>query len=257
MISGSRLRGICFLYTEVHMEYGMWNEVKEERGNMRYKIWGNPSPAVSIELQSGESIYTQSGGMTWMRGDIDMQTNMRGGLGKAFGRMFSGESAFLATYTARGAAEITFASSVPGTIKAIELTGRNEYIAQKGAFLCATQGVDISASLTKAKGGFFGGEGFVLQRYSGVGMIFLELDGSIGEYELAPGESMLVDTGNVAFFEASVQYSAQMQKGIKNALFGGEGLFLTKLTGPGKVWLQTMSISELASRIRPFMPSKD
>ena len=128
MISGSRLRGICFLYTEVHMEYGMWNEVKEERGNMRYKIWGNPSPAVSIELQSGESIYTQSGGMTWMRGDIDMQTNMRGGLGKAFGRMFSGESAFLATYTARGAAEITFASSVPGTIKAIELTGRNEYI---------------------------------------------------------------------------------------------------------------------------------
>ena len=152
MISGSRLRGICFLYTEVHMEYGMWNEVKEERGNMRYKIWGNPSPAVSIELQSGESIYTQSGGMTWMRGDIDMQTNMRGGLGKAFGRMFSGESAFLATYTARGAAEITFASSVPGTIKAIELTGRNEYIAQKGAFLCATQGVDISASLTKAKG---------------------------------------------------------------------------------------------------------
>lgn len=224
---------------------------------MRYKIWGNPSPAVSIELQSGESIYTQSGGMTWMRGDIDMQTNMRGGLGKAFGRMFSGESAFLATCTARGAAEITFASSVPGTIKAIELTGRNEYIAQKGAFLCATQGVDISASLTKAKGGFFSGEGFVLQRYSGVGMIFLELDGSIGEYELAPGESMLVDTGNVAFFEASVQYSAQMQKGIKNALFGGEGLFLTKLTGPGKVWLQTMSISELASRIIPFMPSKD
>lgn len=224
---------------------------------MRYKIWGESTPAVSVELEPGESMYTQSGGMTWMRGDIDMQTNMKGGLGKAFGRMFSGESAFLATYTARSRAEITFASGVPGTIKVLELNGRNEYIAQKGAFLCATPGVEISASLTKAKGGFFGGEGFVLQRYSGAGLVFLELDGSIGEYDLAPGESMLVDTGNVAFFEASVNYSAQMQKGFKNVLFGGEGLFLTKLTGPGRVWLQTMSMSELAAKVVAFIPSKD
>lgn len=225
---------------------------------MRYEIWGEQLPAVTMQLEAGESLYTQRGGLSWMSDGISMETNMKGGFGKALGRMFSGESLFMATYTAqRASTHITFASSMPGNIKAFEV-GPKEYIAQKGAFLCAQPGVTLSASVTKGvKGGLFGGEGFVLQRYSGQGLVFLELDGAIREYDLAPGEILKVDTGNVAAFEASVTYSAEMVKGFTNILFGGEGLFLTTLQGPGKVWLQTMSISELASRIIPFIPDKD
>lgn len=165
----------------------------------------------------------------------------------------------MATYTAqRAGAKITFASSMPGHIKAFEIGPGKEYIAQKSAFLCAQPGVTLSAEFTRSfKGGLFGGEGFILQRYSGYGLVFLELDGAIREYDLAPGEILKVDTGNVAAFETSVSYSAEMVKGFANILFGGEGLFLTTLRGPGKVWLQTMSIAELAGRILPFAPSNN
>ena len=162
----------------------------------------------------------------------------------------------MATYTAqRPGVEITLASSFPGEIRLLEIGNGKEYIAQKNSFLCATPNVSLSTYVTGVKTGLFGGEGFVLQKYTGQGLAFLELDGTIVEKELAPGEKIKVDTGNIAFFEAGVGYSAEMVKGFANILFGGEGLFLSTLTGPGKVWLQTMSASELARRIIPFIPS--
>lgn len=223
---------------------------------MHYRVAGAPMPALTITMDQGESIYTQSGGMTWMSDGFTMETNMKGGLMKGIGRMFSGESLFMATYTAgRPNSEITLASSFPGEIKVLEIGPGKEYIAQKNSFLCATPNVTLSAYVTGVKSGFFGGEGFVLQKYTGQGLAFLELDGTIVEKELAPGEKIKVDTGNIALFEAGVGYSSEMVKGFANILFGGEGLFLSTLTGPGKVWLQTMSVSELAKRIIPFIPS--
>ena len=222
---------------------------------MKYKIFGGQMPAVTVRLEPGESIYTQSGGMAWMQDGISMETNMKGGFGKALGRMFSGESLFMATYTAQRPAEITLAASMPGEIHAVEVRPGMEYVAQKNAFLCATPGVQLSARVNNVRSGLFGGEGFVLQQLSGQGLAFLELDGTIVEYDLAPGERLIVDSGNVAYFEASVNYNAEMVKGFKNVLFGGEGLFLTTLTGPGRVWLQTLTASELAKRIIPYIPT--
>lgn len=222
---------------------------------MQYEIFGSSLPAVTISLQQGEGIYTQSGGMTWMTDGISMETNMKGGLGKALGRMFTGESMFMATYTAqKPGAQITLASTFPGSIVPLELRGSREFICQKQAFLCATTGVSLSASVQRAKTGFFGGEGFIMQRVGGTGMCFLELDGTVVEKELAAGEVLKVDTGNLAAFESSVDYSVETVKGFKNVLFGGEGLFLTVLRGPGKVYLQTINVQEFASRLIPYLP---
>lgn len=220
-----------------------------------YTIFGDNLPAVSIKLNQGESIYTQSGGMTWMDNGITMTTNMKGGFMKGIGRMLSGDSLFMATYTSNAPEqEITIASSFPGAISAIKLSN-TAIIAQKSAFLCAQQNVVLSAYVNKSiRAGLLGGEGFIMQRLSGSGMMFIEIDGSLVEKVLAPGEKVIVDTGNVAAFEESVNYNAEMVKGFKNILFGGEGLFLTTLTGPGKVWLQTMTISGLTRKIIPFIP---
>ncbi|MDR0914952.1 MAG: TIGR00266 family protein [Oscillospiraceae bacterium] len=222
---------------------------------MQHKIWGGTLPAVTITLEQGESIYTQSGGMSWMTDGIQMQTNMQGGFAKGLGRMFSGESLFMATYTAMVPnAEITLSSSMPGQIVPFQIAPGAEYVAQKGSFLCAQPGVTLSAHMARSFGsGFFGGEGFVMQHYSGQGLAFLEIDGSLMEYNLAPGQILKVDTGSVACFDASVGYSVERVKGFKNILFGGEGLFLTTLQGPGRVWLQTMTVSDLAGRISPFI----
>ena len=216
-------------------------------------------PAVTLTLASGESIYTQSGGMTWMSDGISMTTNARGGFGKSIGRMFMGESIFMVTYTAqRPESTITLASTLPGTIKAFRITPGYELIAQKQSFLCATQGVELSVKWTRRMGaGLFGGEGFILESIKGEGLVFCEIDGSIREYDLAPGEVLKVDTGNVAMFESTVSYEIETVKGFKNVFFGGEGLFLTKLTGPGKVWLQTMTIPGLAARLAPYLPSNN
>ena len=223
---------------------------------MQYEIFGSTLPAVTVTLQQGESVYTQSGGMTWMTDGISMETNMKGGLGKAFGRMLTGESLFMATYTSQmPGAQITFASSFPGSIIPLELNGSREFVCQKDAFLCATPGVRLSASLQKAKAGFFGGEGFIMQRIGGTGLCFLEIDGTVVAKDLAPGEVLKVDTGNLAAYEASVSYSAETVKGFKNMLFGGEGLFLSVLRGPGRVYLQTVSMGEFASKIIPFIPT--
>ncbi|MGL4800158.1 MAG: TIGR00266 family protein [Cellulosilyticaceae bacterium] len=223
---------------------------------MRYKIFGNDLPAVSILLNRNESIYTQSGGMAWMDSGIDMDTNMKGGLFKGIGRMFAGESLFMATYTSRKEdAEIVFASTFPGKIVDLQIGNGREIIAQKDAFLCGEQGIELNVEFTKRfSAGLFGGEGFILQRISGQGTVFLEVAGSVVERELAPGEVIKVDTGNVVAFERGVRYEIETVKGFKNIFFGGEGLFLTRLTGPGKVWLQTITMQNFANRIIPFMP---
>ena len=223
--------------------------------NLNYTIFGDNLPAVSIRLNRGESIYTQSGGMAWMDSGITMTTNVQGGLMKGLGRMFSGESLFMATYTSESPdQEIVIASTFPGHIISIDV-GQTPIVGQKGAFLCAEPNVVLNAFIVKGLGaGLFGGEGFVLQSMKGSGMVFLELDGSVVERVLAPRETIKVDTGNVAAFEDSVGYQVEMVKGFKNVLFGGEGLFLTTLTGPGKVWLLTMTMPRFGKRMVPFLP---
>ena len=222
---------------------------------LNFTVFGANLPAVSIKLNPGETIYTQSGGMVWMDAGISMTTNMQGGLMKGLGRMLSGDSLFMATYTSSMPnQELCIASTFPGSIAAIELKG-NAIIAQKSAFLCAQPTVALSAFVTRSLGaGLFGGEGFIMQRLAGFGRVFLEIDGSLVERTLAPGQVLKVDTGNVAAFEEGVGYQAEMVKGFKNILFGGEGLFLTTLTGPGKVWLQTMTMPTFAKQLIPFLP---
>lgn len=223
---------------------------------MKYNIQGEPMPVVICHLEAGESMITERGSMVWMSANMRMETKA-GGLGKALGRMFGGESLFQNTYTAEGGpGMIAFASSFPGAIRAVEITPNMPVIAQKSAFLAATPGVDLSIHFQKKVGaGFFGGEGFIMQKLSGRGMAFVEIDGELVEYELGPGEQLVVDTGNVAGFTAGVQMDIQAVPGVKNALLGGEGLFNTILTGPGKVWLQTMPICSVAMSIRPYIPT--
>ena len=222
---------------------------------MQYEIFGGNLPAVTVKLNQGEAIYTQSGGMSWMTSGIQMETNMKGGLLKGLGRMLSGDSLFMATYSAVAPnQEITVASSFPGAIVPIDVSG-GDIVVQKSAFLCAQPEVALSVLVVKGLGaGLFGGEGFILQRLSGNGLVFIEIDGAVCEKTLAPGETLIVDTGNVAAYEANVGYEVTMIKGFKNMLFGGEGLLNTRLTGPGKVWLQTMTLPGFAGRIIPFLP---
>ena len=224
---------------------------------MEYNIFGGNLPAVTIRLNQGESIYTQSGGMNWMTENIEMNTNMKGGLFKGLGRMMSGDSIFMATYTAKHyPGEITISSSFPGEIIVLDLSDGREYVCQNSAFLCAEPGVNLSLTTNRSvKGGFFGGEGFIMQEVRGKGKVFLEIDGSLVSKDLAPGEKLIVDTGNIAAYERSVKYDAKMVKGFKNILFGGEGLFLTTLTGPGRVYLQTMTMPSFAERIIPYLPA--
>lgn len=224
---------------------------------MQYKVIGTTVPAVEIALQRSESLYTQSGGMSWQTEGITMSTNARGGLLKGFGRMLSGESFFMATYTADRDAVIAFSSTVPGSILPVDIADWGSLTIQKGAFLCAEESVAMEVAFTKKfSSGLFGGEGFILQRLSGRGMAFLEVDGDVVEKTLAPGEVLKVDTGNVVAFENSVKYEVETIKGLGNIFFGGEGLFLTKLTGPGRVVMQTLSFGDMAGRILALAPSK-
>ena len=219
---------------------------------MQYRIEGGNLPALLIHLNPGETIVSEAGGRTWSRGPVLTETK-GGGVGKAIGRMFSGESLFLSYYTAQGPAEIAFASSFPGRIAVKELAPGESLICQKSSFLCATYGVDLSVHFQKKLGaGFLGGEGCIMQKVTGPGLVFLELDGYCPEYTLAPGERLVCDTGVVAYMDASCQMDVQMVKGLKNIFFGGEGLFDTVVAGSGKVCLQTMSIAKLAGLLGPF-----
>ena len=226
---------------------------------MKYEIVGEPMPVVICDLNAGESMITEKGSMVWMSPNMEMSTNAGGGIGKAFGRMFSGESMFQNSYTAqKGPGMIAFASSFPGSIKAVEITPERPVVVQKSGFLASEQGVELSIFFQKKGGaGFFGGEGFIMQKLSGRGMAFLEIDGSAVEYDLAPGERMIVDTGNLAMVDAGCSISVESVKGVKNVLFGGEGLFNTVVTGPGRIVLQTMPISNFAGAIAAVLPNKD
>lgn len=226
---------------------------------MRYQILGDTMPAVEVTFDvPGEAMYTQSGGMAWMTEGVNMESNMKGGLGKSIGRMFAGESLFMATYkAARPGAQIAFASTVAGEVLPIDIGATGGLICQKGAFLCAQEGVHLSVTFSKKfSAGLFGGEGFILQDISGQGIVFLEIDGDKVEKVLAPGEVIKVDTGNVVAFEKSVSYEIETVKGLGNVLFGGEGLFMTKLVGPGRVILQTQNFNEFAGRIIKMVPSR-
>lgn len=220
---------------------------------MQYELKGGVFPVVVCQLADGEKMITEKGSMVWMTPNMEMETS-GGGLGKMFSKAFSGESMFQNTYTARGAGMITFGSSFPGRILALDVAPDREYILQKTAFLASEAGVQLSVHFNKKFGaGLFGGEGFIMQRLSGSGTAFVEVDGELVEYTLEPGQQMIVDTGNVLGFEPSVSIDIQQVKGIKNKLLGGEGFFNTVLTGPGKIWLQTMPISGVASAIQPFI----
>ena len=220
---------------------------------MQYELKGGAFPVVVCQLADGERMITEKGSMVWMTPNMEMETT-GGGLGKMFSKAFSGESMFQNIYTARGAGVIAFGSSFPGRILALEVAPGREYILQKTAFLASEAGVQLSIHFNKKFGtGLFGGEGFIMQRLSGSGTAFAEVDGELVEYVLAPGQQMVVDTGNVLGFESTVAIDIQQVKGIKNKLLGGEGFFNTVLTGPGKIWLQTMPVSGVASAIQPFI----
>lgn len=222
---------------------------------MRYEITGGSFPVVVCHLENGEKMITESGSMVWMTPNMQMETS-GGGLGKMFSRAFSGENLFQNIYTARGSGMITFGSSFPGRIVPLEIGPGREMILQKKAFLAAEAGVSLSIHFNKKLGsGLFGGEGFIMQRLSGQGVAFAEIDGELVEYQLEAGQQLVVDTGNVAGFEPTVSMNIQQVPGLKNMVFGGEGVFNTLLIGPGKVWLQTMPISSVAMAIRPFIPT--
>ena len=225
---------------------------------MRYNITGEPMPVVICDVDANESMITERGSMVWMSPNMEMQTSAGGSIGKAFGRMFSGESMFQNIYTARGGpGMIAFASSFPGSIRAVEITPDRPVVVQKSGFLASEQGVELSIFFQrKGMAGFFSGEGFIMQKLSGHGTAFLEIDGSVVEYDLQPGQQIIVDTGNLAMCDITCTIDVQTVKGVKNVLFGGEGLFNTVVTGPGHVVLQTMPISNFASSIAAMIPSK-
>lgn len=215
-------------------------------------------PVVICQLEAGESMMTERGSMSWMSPNMRMETTSGGGFGKALGRMFAGEALFQNRYTAMGGpGMIAFASSFPGDIRAFDIAPGRELIVQKSGFLASETGVELSVFFQKKlASGLFGGEGFIMQRLSGRGMAFCEFDGHIKEYDLAAGQSIVVDTGYLAAMEATCSMEVQSVPGMKNVLFGGEGLFNTVITGPGKIYLQTMPVSAVAGAIRPFIPTQ-
>jgi len=224
---------------------------------MKYEIKGGTFPIVVCELESGEQMITESGSMVWMSPNIRMETTGGGGLGKMLSRAFAGEKLFQNIYTAQGDGMITFGSSFPGKIMELDIAPGREFIVQKKGFLAAERGVQLDIHINQKLGtGFFGGEGFIMQRLSGSGTAFVEIDGELVQYDLAPGQQIVVNTGNVAGFEPSVDINIQPVQGAKNIFFGGEGLFNTVLTGPGRIWLQTMPIVNVAQAIMPYIPTK-
>ena len=225
---------------------------------MRYEIKGAPYPVGVVSLDTNEKVVCQKGAMTWMSPNMKMETNTGGGIGKMFSRALSGESLFQNTYTSEGGpGMIAFGSSFPGDIIAIDMQPGMSIVAQKTAFLASAASVTFEMFFQKKFGsGLFGGEGFIMQKFTGSGMLLLEIDGSVVEYELGAGESMLVDTGYLAAMDASCSIEIEQIKGIGNVLLGGEGLFNTRVTGPGKIWLQTMPFTNVVDEIKKYIPTQ-
>ena len=223
---------------------------------MKYEIKGNPLPVAVCYLEAGEKLITEKGSMSWMSPNMEMETSA-GGVGKALGRMFSGESVFRNIYTAKGGqGMIAFASSFPGSIVPFEIAPGRELIVQKSGFLASESTVELSVHIQKKIGaGFFGGEGFVMQKLSGYGTAFIEIDGAVMEYDLAAGQSIVLDTGYLAAMDATCTMEIQQVAGIKNKLLGGEGFFNTVVSGPGKVYIQTMPINKVAGALIPYIPT--
>ena len=224
---------------------------------MKYKIEGTPLPVVICDMDPGEVMITERGSMSWMTPNMKMETTSNGGVGKALGRMFAGEALFQNRYTAQGGpGKIAFASSFPGSILDFEISPGNSVIVQKSGFLAAESTVDLSVFFQKKIGaGLFGGEGFIMQKLSGSGIAFVEIDGYAIDYDLEAGESMVIDTGYLAAMTESCSLEIVTVPGVKNMLFGGEGVFNTVVKGPGKIILQTLPINAVAGSLRPFFPS--
>lgn len=225
---------------------------------MQYQIQGDTLPVVICQLESGEKMITEGGAMSWMSPNMKMETTTNGGIGKALGRKFAGENMFQNIYTAEnGQGMIAFASSFPGSIKAYTIEPGKEMVFQKGAFLAGEASVTLSTQFRKkVAAGLFGGEGFIMQKVSGSGIMFAEFDGHVVEYELQDGQQLMIDTGHLAAMTASCSIDIKAVPGAKNMLFGGEGFFNTVITGPGHVWLQTMPIGNVAAMIRKYIPTK-
>ncbi len=224
---------------------------------MEYKITGTVMQALEIILGPNEAVFTEAGGMAWMGGAVEMDTNTKGGLMKGLGRALAGESLFMTTYTCKGnRCLVVFTPEAPGKVLSLELAAGQSVIAQRDAFMCAQEGVSLEMLFRKRLGtGVFGGEGFILQKITGPGVAFLEIPGEVREYTLQQGQTLKIDPGHIAAFEPTVNYSIERVKGLKNIFFSGEGLFLATLTGPGKVWLQTMPVINLARKIARYIPS--
>lgn len=226
---------------------------------LKYEIEGGNLPVVICYPEEGQTLCTESGAMSWMSPNMKMEANTGGGFKKMFGRMFSGESIFMNEYTAQGGAGmIAFASSFPGSIIPYQVTPGNGIIVQKRGFLAMEKGLELSVYFQKKLGrGFFGGEGFIMQRVTGNGLVFLEIDGYCKEYDLAAGQSVIVDTGYLAAMTESCTMDIETIKGAKNIFFGGEGLFHTRITGPGKVYIQSMPVINTAQRLTPYLNIND
>lgn len=224
---------------------------------MKYQILGDTLPVVICDLGAGEQMITERGSMSWMSQNMKMETTSNGGVGKALGRMFAGEALFQNKYTALGGnGQIAFAASFPGSIRAIEITPEHPMIVQKRGFLASESSINLSVYFQKKIGsGLFGGEGFIMQKISGNGTAFIEIDGYGHEVTLAQGESLVVDTGYLAAMDATCSMEIVTVPGVKNMLFGGEGVFNTVVKGPGKIILQTMPISAVAGSLRPYFPT--
>ena len=225
---------------------------------MQAKIDGPVMQMVTVSLNKGEAIFTESGGMAWMTQGISMSTNTRGGLMKGLGRSLAGESLFMTTYTSDvDGAWMVLTPEAPSKVIELDLTDGQSMICQKDAFMCAETSVDMKMHFRKRLGaGFFGGEGFILQQITGPGKAWLEIPGETVQYTLKPGQTVKVDPGHIAAFEPTVNYDIETVKGIGNILFSGEGLFLATLSGPGKVILQTMPLSNLAAKLSKYIAPK-
>ncbi len=226
---------------------------------MKYEIKGSPFPAAICYLENGEQIITEGGGMSWMSPNMKMETTTNGGIGKAIGRMFSNDKIFQNRYTSVGGnGMISFTSCFPGEIKAIEVKPGEELICQKSSFLASTPGVDMSVFFRKKLStGLFGGEGFIMQKFSGNGLLFIEIDGTPIEYDLQTGEQIIIDTGHLVMMSASCKMDVKTISGMKNIFFGGEGIFNTVVEGPGKVILQTMPVTKLADLLATYIPTSN
>lgn len=230
----------------------------QSQSGLKYQLIGTTLQAVTIELTPGHVIISESGSLAWMSANVNMETKASGGIGKAIGRLFTGESFFMVEYeVSSGQGIVAFASEFPGKIVPIDLAEGQSVIAQKDAFMCAEKSVDVALHFRKKLGaGFFGGEGFIMQKITGPGLAFMEFDGEIVEYTLEAGQTLMVDTGYVAMYEPTVDFDIEMVRGLKNIFFGGEGLFLARLRGPGRVWLQTMPLYNLARKIAAHIQVK-